>query len=325
IKVVVVFLLSLSHSCFQAIQQQNREFPTILAFGDSILDTDNNNLLVTMTRSNFVPYGRDFPLHIPTGRFGNGKVLSDLVASSLGIKDLLPAFRSPFLKASELPTGVCFASGGSGLDKLTATILVRGYMGRRSIGDAAKVKEIIANAVILISVGNNDIAVTYYATMARRTSYNIETYTDMLIGWKTVFIKNLYNLGVRKFAVLGTIPIGCLPGARQVNEDFTCNPTVNYAARIYNQKVSTMVDKFSQNLPDAKLVHIDLYNPLIHVVNNPKQYGFTTAKPCCCSVMSPIPCLNSSNHVFWDFGHPSEKAIRTVLPSVVNAIRNKLA
>lgn len=46
------------------------------------------------------------------------------VAGGLGVKDLLPAFRSPFLKSSELATGVCFASGGSGLDKFTASIQV---------------------------------------------------------------------------------------------------------------------------------------------------------------------------------------------------------
>jgi len=46
------------------------------------------------------------------------------VASGLGVKDPLPAFRSPFLKNSELATGVCFASGGSGLDKFTASIQV---------------------------------------------------------------------------------------------------------------------------------------------------------------------------------------------------------
>lgn len=76
IKVLLV-LFSLWFSCVQAIQ--NGGFPAVIAFGDSILDTGNNNLLMTVSRSNFPPYGRDFPHHMPTGRFGNGKVLSDLV------------------------------------------------------------------------------------------------------------------------------------------------------------------------------------------------------------------------------------------------------
>lgn len=40
-------------------------------------------------------------------------------ADGLGIKNLLPAFRDPMLSNDELPTGVCFASGGSGLDRGT--------------------------------------------------------------------------------------------------------------------------------------------------------------------------------------------------------------
>lgn len=73
----LVVLLSLWLSCIHAIQ--TGRFPAILAFGDSILDTGNNNKLMTVSKSNFLPYGRNFPYHIPTGRFGNGRVLSDLV------------------------------------------------------------------------------------------------------------------------------------------------------------------------------------------------------------------------------------------------------
>jgi len=62
----------------------------------------------------------------------------------------------------------------------------------QQVGDAAKVKEIIANAVILVSAGNNDLAITYFSTPKRQTRYTVQAYTDMLIGWKTTFI-NVYN------------------------------------------------------------------------------------------------------------------------------------
>lgn len=52
-----------------------------------------------------------------------------------------------------------------------------------------------------------------------------------------------------------------------------CLPHVNYGAKIYNQKVSNLVDRFGQNLPDAKFVYIDMYNPLLEVIDNPGQYG----------------------------------------------------
>ncbi|EOA39328.1 hypothetical protein CARUB_v10012369mg [Capsella rubella] len=331
IKVLVV-LVSLWISYVQAIQ--SGRFSAVLAFGDSILDTGNNNLLMTVSRSNFIPYGRDFSHHVPTGRFGNGRVLSDLV----GVKELLPAFRSPFLKSSELSTGVCFAFGGSGLDKFTASIQnviwvqdqvndFQRYIEKLNaqVGDPAQVKQIIANAVILISAGNNDLGITYFSTPAKSTRYTIQAYTDLLIGWKTTFINSLYDLGARKFAVLGTMPLGCLPGARQLLGNLICLPNVNYGARVYNEKVANLVNQYSQRLPDGKFVYIDMYNSLLEVIQNPTQYGFTTARPCCCSVMTPIPCLFSGGHVFWDFAHPSEKAYKTILPKILNTIQSNLA
>ena len=55
--------------------------PAVIVFGDSIMDTGNNNDLKSLIKCNFSPYGRDFQGHKPTGRFGNGKVLSDLIGT----------------------------------------------------------------------------------------------------------------------------------------------------------------------------------------------------------------------------------------------------
>lgn len=51
--------------------------PALCIFGDSIMDAGNNNHLHTLLRANFLPYGRDFTTHKPTGRFCNGKLASD--------------------------------------------------------------------------------------------------------------------------------------------------------------------------------------------------------------------------------------------------------
>lgn len=45
-------------------------------------------------------------------------------AEGLGIKNIVPAYRSPFLQPNDILTGVSFASGGSGLDPMTAKIQV---------------------------------------------------------------------------------------------------------------------------------------------------------------------------------------------------------
>jgi len=66
------------------IQRPNRTgpaFPAVIAFGDSILDTGNNNLLPTISKCDFPPYGKDFIAQEPTGRFSNGKVPSDFIGN----------------------------------------------------------------------------------------------------------------------------------------------------------------------------------------------------------------------------------------------------
>lgn len=55
--------------------------PALFSFGDSILDTGNNNNLPTLTKCNYPPYGRDFYGGIPTGRFCDGKNPSDLIGN----------------------------------------------------------------------------------------------------------------------------------------------------------------------------------------------------------------------------------------------------
>lgn len=54
--------------------------PAVFAFGDSIVDSGNNNYISTLIKCNFPPYGRDFAGgNRPTGRFSNGLVPSDII------------------------------------------------------------------------------------------------------------------------------------------------------------------------------------------------------------------------------------------------------
>lgn len=62
---------------------ENITFPAVLVFGDSIVDTGNNNFIKTIAKCNFPPYGQDFMGGNPTGRFSNGKVPADLIGIRL--------------------------------------------------------------------------------------------------------------------------------------------------------------------------------------------------------------------------------------------------
>ena len=52
----------------------------IFAFGDSVIDSGNNNFLSSLAKSNYWPYGVDF-IQGPTGRFCNGNTVIDLLGN----------------------------------------------------------------------------------------------------------------------------------------------------------------------------------------------------------------------------------------------------
>nr|KYP33737.1 GDSL esterase/lipase EXL3 [Cajanus cajan] len=317
---------------------KNGRVPALFSFGDSILDTGNNNLLLTLSKCNYPPYGMDFYGGIPTGRFCDGRNPSDLIAEALGIKATLPAYLSGTLRTQDLPTGVCFASGGSGIDDVTSAIqgvlslsaqlrLFEDYIGRlRALVGQQRASYIISNALILISAGNNDIAITYYDTLVHLQPFPM--YADRLVLGASNFVKSLYALGVRRVWVLSTLPLGCLPGGRTIAGGplRICAPIVNLQAQLFNGKLASAVYSTRASFPNYDIRFIDVYTPLYNLVQNPLSAGFSdSSEGCCgtaifgvsglCNLLSVCPF--PSTYIFWDFAHPTERAYRFIVSSIL--------
>lgn len=58
-------------------------------FGDSLVDSGNNNFLVTTARADLPPYGIDYPSRRPTGRFSNGLNIPDIISQFLNLSLLI--------------------------------------------------------------------------------------------------------------------------------------------------------------------------------------------------------------------------------------------
>lgn len=63
-------------------QVREPQVPCFFIFGDSVSDNGNNNLLPTLAKVNYSPYGVDFPQG-PTGRFCNGRNIVDVLGLDL--------------------------------------------------------------------------------------------------------------------------------------------------------------------------------------------------------------------------------------------------
>ncbi|TVU30155.1 hypothetical protein EJB05_21764, partial [Eragrostis curvula] len=118
-----LLLLLLAALCFSP--AAGARATALIVFGDSTVDAGNNNAVATVVRSNFPPYGRDFPGRRATGRFCNGRVATDFYSEALGLgRAFVPAYLDPSYGIRDFAIGVCFASAGSGLDVATSRVFV---------------------------------------------------------------------------------------------------------------------------------------------------------------------------------------------------------
>ncbi|VVB08322.1 unnamed protein product [Arabis nemorensis] len=261
----------------------NITVPGVITFGDSIVDSGNNNNLRTLLKCNHAPYGQDFPGKIPTGRFTDGRVPSDIVAERLGIAKTIPAYLDPNLKDEDLLKGINFASGGSGYDPLTAKIVqvvsleqqlkyFVEYKGKlKEILGEEKANFMVKNSLYLVVASSNDLA---HTSMPRSLTHNRTIYPEYLADLASKFIRELYGLGARRIGVFSAVPVGCVPAGRTIHGKFkrTCSDKLNQMALQFNTKLSPLLEGLRKELPETKIAFIDVYDTLNDMIVNPKNY-----------------------------------------------------
>ncbi|KAF3607123.1 hypothetical protein DY000_02044618 [Brassica cretica] len=331
---VILFLITLVKSSNAAENATTQPLaPAILIFGDSTVDTGNNNYHANANfKANHIPYGVDLPGKVASGRFSNGKLYCDIVASKLHIKELVPPFLQPNLSDAEIATGVSFASAGSGFDDQTMLLtkaipvshqptMFKSYIERlKGIVGEKKAMEIINGAIVMVSAGTNDFILNYYDFPTRRQEYpQVSDYQDFVLKRLDKFVKELYNLGCRKMSVGGLSPIGCLP--IQITSKLTrgisrrCINSENKDAVLYNEKLQKLLPAIEASLPGSKILYANVYDPMMDMIKHPAKYGFKeTRKGCCgtgfletsdmCNSGSKL-CSNHSEYMFFDSIHPS--------------------
>ncbi|XP_024524499.1 GDSL esterase/lipase APG [Selaginella moellendorffii] len=179
--------LSLIASLLSSRSRASQLVPALYVFGDSSVDAGNNDYIGTVVRADFPPYGRDFDSHKATGRFSNGRVSSDYLASLLGLP-LPPPYLDPSAKGSKIIQGVNFATAGSGLYEKTAALLKLVQL----VGQN-KTAFILSKAFIVLSSGSNDYINNYYFDPALRVKYTKDAFRQVLIFSVENFVKALYH------------------------------------------------------------------------------------------------------------------------------------
>ncbi|RXH82522.1 hypothetical protein DVH24_036863 [Malus domestica] len=172
------------------------EARAFFVFGDSLVDNGNNNYLATTARADSPPYGIDYPTGRPTGRFSNGMNIPDFISQQLGAEPTLP-YLSPELTGQKLLVGANFASAGIGILNDTGIQFIniirmtrqfdyfQQYQQRlSSLIGPQRTKQLVNQALVLLTVGGNDFVNNYYLVpfSARSRQFALPDYVKYLIS-----------------------------------------------------------------------------------------------------------------------------------------------
>ncbi|KAL5225022.1 hypothetical protein ABZP36_011661 [Zizania latifolia] len=169
--------------------------PAVISFGDSTIDVGNNNYLPgAVFKANYEPYGVNYDRHEPTGRFSDGKIVTDITAESLGFESSSPPYLSPHASGKSLLAGANFASAASSYlddtaamyDAITLTQQLKYYEEYQSklaaVAGRRRARAILSGALYVVSTGTGDFIQNYYHNASLSRRYNVDQYCDLLVG-----------------------------------------------------------------------------------------------------------------------------------------------
>lgn len=315
---------------------ESADATVMFVFGDSYADTGNHNKSMA---SWLPPYGITYPGK-PSGRYSNGRVLTDFVASYFNVNSPVPYEHRNDSDRNITADGINFAYGGTGvfntsngLPNLTAQInlLKQLVVGVYSVQD-------LESSLVLVSVAGND-----YSFYLQNHGYEgVDSFVPKLIKQLSADLELLYKMGIRKVAVTALEPLGCLPYITIEYSYNYCNETANGVALLHNGLLQEVVDGINKNLAGVKMVVLDQYGTFMPIFSDPQQHGCFTEpilKPCCTGDLSSDHCGSVDNEgnalydlctdpttaFFWDIVHPTQETWHTLMTSYASSLKPLLS
>lgn len=333
----VALVLAMTCNCYAKPANIASKVPALFVFGDSLLDTGNNNGLLTLARAATPPYGEDlsrgkYGSSSSGGRFSNGLITTDFIAASLK----LPCPPTYVSAGDNIERGVNFASAATGILDVTGDNFGEHYSLGQQIENFRDVKDrleqkvgteasslIISKSIFYITTASNDYFITYYSKPPNPV-YGLlppAQFRDLLISNLKEYLQNLYHMGARKFAVTAIPPIGCTPFAfwrysKKARDNDGCILFMNKDAQAYNRQLFSSIQTLRDQFSDAHFIYNNAYDAARRIYENPTAYGITNEHDACCDLQGDsMPgvlcitrshiCANASQYFFFDGFHPT--------------------
>ncbi|XP_039139482.1 GDSL esterase/lipase At5g55050-like [Dioscorea cayenensis subsp. rotundata] len=322
--------------CFFTTNAQSSS-PALFVFGASMLDFGNNIYINSTSNCSVPPYGIDYPGHFhrkAVSRCSNGRNIIDFLVEMLGVPS--PKAYLSMSKTRNLPEeflkGVNFASCSAGILRPTKegfcipmdsqidyySSVYGTLMEKKGF---VQTQRFISNSIFFIDIGNNDILV-YNGT-------GISKYVSLLISTLEGQLKRIYKLGARKFAFMGTEPVGCWPTLRAMNKNTgDCDIEVNQLSVLFNEQAAVLLQKMQSEYADMIYSFFDAYKEFNKYINHPETYGFEEVKAACCGMgflgveilcgACDSYCSDRTKYLFWDSWHQTEVAAKLMASAAID-------
>ncbi|XAR72286.1 hypothetical protein NMG60_11018873 [Bertholletia excelsa] len=327
-RLLISLLLSFCSSSF------SHNVHAVFSFGDSILDAGNNHFKENCTaQADFPPYGSSFFRH-PTGRFTNGRTVSDFISQFMGIELQKPYLQAQMEVANGTmkgypPNGINFASAGSGVlrgtnqDMGVTPIQDQLQQFQKLVEQDQMGKELIQRSFFLLESGSNDIF--GYFMPSDPPALTPDAYVQAMLTEVRQFINQIHKLGGRRIAIFSLGPVGCVP-ARALLPDAPvdrCFGKMNKMVKSYNSGLESIVKNISSQYPRACGAYGAVYDIVQTFRSIPSRYGFTNVSSACCGYGTLgglsqcgregyTVCPNPNQFMFWDYFHPSEHTYKLI-------------
>ncbi|KAM0949782.1 putative GDSL lipase/esterase, SGNH hydrolase superfamily [Dioscorea sansibarensis] len=178
-----------------------------------------------------------------------------------------------------------------------------------------QIDELFSKSLFLLSSGGNDI----FAYFSQNIFANVtekQHFISSLITKYGDHLKDLYDLGGRKFGIVDVPPIGCCPYSRSLNAATGgCLETLNELAREFNRALKIVMNDLSSKLTGMKYSIGSSNAVIMNIINNPGTLGFKETKIACCGsgkfnaesgcTPNATVCSDRRQYLFWDFLHPT--------------------
>lgn len=308
----------------------------LFVFGDSYVDT--GNLRKADVSSWKEPYGITFPGK-PTGRFSDGRVLTDYLASFVGIRSPIP-YKWRKLGPKPLRHGMNFAYGGTGVfDTLVAfpNMTTQIDFFQQLIKECVYTEQDLQQSMALVSVAGND----YTTYLARNGSLEgVQDFVTSLINQLALDLKRINDIGVRRIAVSNIEPLGCLPFSTVSNSYQKCNDTGNQISMLHNVLLEKAIAELNKINKNSTVVVLDLYTAFSAILQNSTSQGRwkfeNPLEPCCIPISGEYDCGSVDDKgnklytvcekpetaFFWDQVHPAQMGWAAISSSLRTTLNN---